>query len=71
VIRLFRFLFSLSLLVGFIWFGATVKLGRFTFFEHVTRIWHTQETQELVKGTKDSAGPALGKLKHEIHEATR
>jgi hypothetical protein len=68
--KLIRFLFSLSLLVGFIWFGATVRLGDKTLFQHVSAIWHTKETQDLIHGTRNAAGPALKKLKHEVHEAT-
>lgn len=39
-----------------VWFGATVKLGERTLFEHVEAIWKTPESQGLVRGTKDKMG---------------
>jgi len=43
--------------------GATVKLGDYTFFGHVRRIWHTDEVQDLKHGVEDKAGPTVDKLK--------
>jgi hypothetical protein len=64
--RFLRFLVSLSLLVGFIWFGMTVPLGQHTLFGHVSRIWKSDETQDLVKGTKEAARPAAQKIKKAV-----
>jgi hypothetical protein len=43
--------------------GATVKLGKRTFFGHVRAIWHTEEMRELKDGIEDKAGPTADKLK--------
>lgn len=61
-----RLLLWLALIVGFVWFGSTVKLGNKTFFGHVRAIWHTEEAQELKDGVKEKAGPAATKLKRGI-----
>ncbi len=52
----------LALIVGFVYLGATVKLGNKTFFGHVRAIWHTEQVQDLKKGVEDKAGPAVDKL---------
>jgi hypothetical protein len=53
----------LVLIAAFVYFGATVKLGKHTFFGHVRAIWHTEEVQDLKQGVEDKAGPAVDKLK--------
>ena len=72
---LLKFFMFLALIVVLVWFGATVRIGNHTLFGHVSRIWRTEETQELVKGAKDSAGPAVDKVKRGVKagldEATR
>lgn len=52
----------LALIIGLVYLGATVKLGKKTFFEHVRAIWHTEEVQDLKKGVEDTAGPTVDKL---------
>jgi hypothetical protein len=66
VFRLIRFLFWVALLGAFIWFGATVPLGKHTFFGHLKAIWHSKETQDLVKGADEAAGPAADKVKRAV-----
>ena len=56
VFRLLRLIFVLGGLAAFVWFGATVRLGDRTFFEHVQAIWKTHESQDLVRGTKEKVG---------------
>ena len=51
-----RLLVWLALIVGFIWFGSTVKLGNRTFFGHVRAIWHTEEVQDLKHGVQGEGG---------------
>ena len=53
----------LVLIGAFVYFGATVKLGKHTFFGHVRAIWHTEEVQDLKNGVEDKAGPTVDKLK--------
>lgn len=43
--------------------GATVNLGKRTFFGHVRAIWHTEEVQDLKQGLEEKAGPTVDKLK--------
>jgi hypothetical protein len=61
--RLLKFLFWCALIGGFIWFGMSVPLGKYTLFSHIKRIWNTQETRDLVDGTKEAAKPAADKVK--------
>jgi hypothetical protein len=67
--RLIRFLFWVAAICAFIWFGTSVRLGKYTLFSHIGRIWHSQETQDLVKGTEDAAKPVVDKVKHGVDDA--
>jgi hypothetical protein len=55
--------------------GATVKLGKRTFFGHIQAIWKTDEVQDLKEGVKDKAGPTVDKVKRGVkkgyEEATK
>jgi hypothetical protein len=64
--KFLKFLFSVALLGAFLWFGFTVPLGKYTLFGHFRRIWNSKETQEMVDGTKEAAGPAVDKLKRGV-----
>ena len=66
-----RFLITAAIVLGFVYFGATVKLGDKTFFQHIRAIWHSPETQDLKKGVEDTARPAVQKLEHGAHEGYR
>ncbi len=57
-----RFLLFLVVAGALAYCGATVKLGKRTFFGHVRAIWHTEEMQDLKEGVKDTAGPAVHKI---------
>jgi hypothetical protein len=67
MIRLFV---TLVLVVGLAFCGATVKLGKRTFFGHVRAIWSSEPVQDLKEGVEEKAGPALKRVKKEVHEAT-
>jgi hypothetical protein len=54
VFRLIKLLVSLAGLVGFVWFGMTVELGERTLFQHVRAISESEESEELVRGTKET-----------------
>jgi hypothetical protein len=43
--------------------GATVPLGKKTFFGHVKAIWSSDEMGQLKDGVKETAGPATDKAK--------
>ena len=64
--RLVRFLISLAMLGGFVWFGMTVKLGDKTLFGHIAAIGKSKETQDLVEGTKEAAKPVIHKVEEKL-----
>jgi hypothetical protein len=64
--RLLKLCMSLAAFVAFAWFGATVKLGSRTLFEHLHAIGQTRESQELVDGTKKVAEPIVDDVKRHI-----
>jgi hypothetical protein len=64
--RLLKLCMSLAAFVVFAWFGATVKLGSRTLFEHLRAIGQTKESQELVDGTKQAAEPLVDDVKRHI-----
>jgi hypothetical protein len=68
VIRLVIFL---ALAGALAYCGATVKLGKRTFFGHVRAIWHTEEVQDLKEGVKDTAGPTMNRLERGINAGVK
>jgi hypothetical protein len=64
--RFLKLLLYLGILVGFIWFGRSVKLGQRTLFQHVQNIWQTHESQELVDGTKGKVGELVDRASNEV-----
>jgi hypothetical protein len=63
---LLKFFIFLAMIAVLVWFGSTVKMGKYTLFGHVSRIWHTEEAQDLVKGARETAGPAVKKVKRGV-----
>jgi len=57
---------SLVALLAFAWFGVTQKLGSRTLFEHMHAIGQTKESQELMDGTRQTAGPLVDDVRHRI-----
>jgi hypothetical protein len=64
--RLLKLLVSLAGFLAFAWFGATVPLGDRTLFGHLHAIGTTKESQELVDGTKQVAGPLVDDVRRRI-----
>src|SRR6516165_8964089 len=64
--QLLKLCVSLAAFVALAWFGATVKLGSRTLFEHMRAIAGTKESQELVDGTKQAAEPLVDDVKRHI-----
>ena len=64
--RLLKLCMSLAAFLVVAWFGATVKLGSRTLFEHLHAIGQTKESQELVDGTKQAAEPLVDDVKRRI-----
>lgn len=65
---LVRFLFSLVMLMAFVWFAVTVPLGKRTLWGHVHAIFGTQEAKDLAEGTKEEAEKVARKVKAELHQ---
>ena len=66
-----RFFFTLAIVVVLVVLGATVKLGKRTFFGHVSAIWKTDEAQDMKEGIKDKAAPAAEKLERGVKAGYR
>jgi hypothetical protein len=70
-----RFLITAIVVGALVIFGATVKLGKRTFFGHVQAIWSTQEAKDMREGVSEKAGPVVDKVergvKAGVREATR
>jgi hypothetical protein len=49
-----------------LYIGATVKLGERTFFGHIKNIWSSDETQDMVKGIKESSGPMVERVQRGV-----
>src|SRR5882762_7886141 len=64
--RLLKLCMSLAAFLVVAWFGATVKLGDRTLFEHLHAIGQTKESQELVDGTKKAAEPLVDDVKRRV-----
>jgi len=66
VFRLLKLGVSMMALAAIAWFGITVKLGSRTLFQHVRAIGQSRESQELVDGTKQVAGPLVDDVRRRI-----
>ena len=64
--RLLKLGVSMMALAAIAWFGITVKLGSRTLFQHVRAIGQSRESQELVDGTKQVAGPLVDDVRRRI-----
>jgi hypothetical protein len=68
--RLIKLGISLVGLAAFAWFGVTVKLGSQTLFQHLRAIGQTKESQELVEGTRQAAGPLVDDVRRRFKDGT-
>jgi hypothetical protein len=66
-----RFFFTFAIIVVLLILGATVNLGKRTFFGHVSAIWKTNEAQDMKEGIKDKAAPAAEKLERGVKAGYR
>jgi len=64
--RFLKLVLYLGALVGFIWFGSRVKLGKYTLFDHIQNIWHTHESQELMEGAKGKVGDLVDQASDKV-----
>lgn len=58
-----RWLFILGICAVLAFCGATVPLGKRTFFGHVKAIWSSEQMSDLKDGVKKTAEPAMEKGK--------
>jgi hypothetical protein len=61
-----RTLISVAFLAILLWAACTIKLGRFTFAEHIDRIGQTDEAKELLDGTRSRISPGLEEIKQRM-----
>lgn len=61
-----RTLISVAFLAILLWAACTIKLGRFTFAEHIDRIGQTDEAKELIDGTRSRISPGLEEVKQRM-----
>lgn len=70
-----RFLITAIVVGTLIFVGATVKLGKRTFFGHIGAIWGTKEAKDMREGVGEKAGPVVDKIergmKAGVREATK
>jgi hypothetical protein len=66
VFKLLKLGVGLVALTAIAWFGITVKLGSQTLFQHLRAIGQTRESQDLVDGTKQAAGPLVDDVRRRI-----
>jgi hypothetical protein len=66
VFKLLKLGVGLVALTAIAWFGITVKLGSQTLFQHLRAIGQTKESQDLVDGTKQAAGPLVDDVRRRI-----
>jgi hypothetical protein len=71
VFRLIKLGITLVGFAAFAWFGVTVKLGSMTLFQHLRAIGQTKESQELVDGTRQAAGPLVDDVRRKFQEGTK
>ena len=51
---------------AFAWFGISYKLGELTLFQHLRAIGETKESQHLVDGTRQVAGPLVDDVRRRV-----
>ena len=61
-----RTLISVAFLAILLWAAFTIKLGRYTFAEHIDRIGQTEEAKELLDGTRSRISPGLEEVKQRM-----
>ena len=66
MLRLLKLCVGMAAFVAFAWFGTTVKLGPRTLFQHLRAIGQTQESRELIDGTKEAAEPFVDGVRRRL-----
>ena len=58
-----RFLVTLAFVAVIVFVGATVPMGKRTFFGHIQAIWKTDEARDMRDGVEEKAAPVVDKVK--------
>jgi hypothetical protein len=66
VYRLFKTILILGVLGMAAWMAWTVKLGDRTLVEHIRAIANTEESQRLLKGTKEKVGSIVDQAEDKV-----
>ena len=66
LVAVIRFIVTLLVVGALVFFGATVKLGKRTFFGHVSAIWSTNEAKDMREGVSEKAAPVVEKVKRGV-----
>jgi hypothetical protein len=67
--RLIRFVLSLAMLAGVVWFAVSVPLGKRTLSGHLRAIFSTPEAKDLADGTKEEAEKVADKVRQGLRTA--
>jgi hypothetical protein len=63
-----RWLFILAICCVLAFLGATVPLGKRTFFGHIKNIWASESVKDLKEGIGEKAGPAATRIKKGVEK---
>ena len=63
---LLKFVLGLAIVAAVLWFGMSVRLGKHTLFGHFEAIFKSDETKDLVDGTRESIDPAVERVKRSV-----
>ena len=61
-----KLIIYLAIIIALVYAGMTVKLGKRTFFGHISAIWSTPEVQDLKQGVEEKAGPTVERVKRGV-----
>ena len=64
---------AVTILLGgvLVFVGATVKMGKRTFFGHIHAIWATEPARDMRDGVGDTAAPVVKKVKRGVEAGVR
>jgi hypothetical protein len=71
LVHVIRFLLTLIVVGIVIFVGATVPMGKRTFFGHVRAIWATDEAKDMREGVGEKTAPMVDKVKRGVEAGYR
>lgn len=69
--RVIRFVLTLGIVGVLVFVGATVPMGKRTFFGHVRAIWSTDEARDMRDGVGEKTAPVVDKVKRGVEAGVR